>query len=281
MARRAARRRRRLPGQPPGRRDHGAVRLLRRHRRARLGATATTCGRHDRGLEPDQLDPGRRALLGVLARSAAAAWARPAAATRTGSRPRPCRASATRPPGCSPRNRSPEAILAGDPRRPHDGVAHPAEPGRRAVAARGGRATATAASSRSSATRCRPGRRCGCARPGAPAAGLVKVRANGATIVDEVPLGPDGELRFRAPDERGWVRADLMLAPGATQGAPGCEPNGGAITHLRLRLPDGRRSRSPIYLSALASRAVADARASPLRDRRPRRHADAQPAGAA
>jgi predicted metal-dependent phosphoesterase TrpH len=65
---------------------------------------------------------------------------------------------------------------------------------------------------------------------GQPAAGLVKVRANGATIVDEVPLGPDGELRFRAPAEKGWVRADLLLAPGASQGAPGCEPNGQFIS---------------------------------------------------
>jgi hypothetical protein len=65
---------------------------------------------------------------------------------------------------------------------------------------------------------------------GLPATGLVKVRANGATLVDEVPLGPDGELRFRAPEQRGWVRADLQLAPGESQGAPGCEPNGGAIT---------------------------------------------------
>jgi predicted metal-dependent phosphoesterase TrpH len=65
---------------------------------------------------------------------------------------------------------------------------------------------------------------------GLPGAGLVKVRANGATIVDEEPLGPGGELRFRAPAAAGWVRADLMTAPGASGGAPGCDPNGQAIS---------------------------------------------------
>ena len=65
---------------------------------------------------------------------------------------------------------------------------------------------------------------------GLPGSGLVKVRANGSTLVDEVPLGPGGELRFRAPDQGGWVRADLLLAPSASQGAPGCEPNGQFIS---------------------------------------------------
>jgi hypothetical protein len=65
---------------------------------------------------------------------------------------------------------------------------------------------------------------------GLPGGGLVKVRANGSTLVDEVPLGPGGELRFRAPDQGGWVRADLLLAPSASQGAPGCDPNGQFIS---------------------------------------------------
>ena len=76
----------------------------------------------------------------------------------------------------------------------------------------------------------------------------MKVRANGATIVDEVPLGPDGELRFRAPDANGWVRADLMLAPGATQDAPGCEPNGEAISTCAYDYLMAAIT-SPIYLT--------------------------------
>jgi hypothetical protein len=82
---------------------------------------------------------------------------------------------------------------------------------------------------------------------GQPAAGLVKVRANGATLVDEVPLGPDGELRFRAPDEDGWVRATLHLAPGESQGAPGCEPNGAPITTCAYDYALAGLT-SPIYL---------------------------------
>jgi predicted metal-dependent phosphoesterase TrpH len=64
---------------------------------------------------------------------------------------------------------------------------------------------------------------------GLPGAGLVKVRANGQTIVDTA-LSPAGELRFRAPYEKGWVRADLLLAPSDTRSAPGCEPNGQFIS---------------------------------------------------
>jgi hypothetical protein len=65
---------------------------------------------------------------------------------------------------------------------------------------------------------------------GLPATGLVKVRANGGTLLDATPLEPGGELRFRAPSAPGWVRADLMLAPSDTTGAPGCEPNGAFIS---------------------------------------------------
>jgi hypothetical protein len=58
----------------------------------------------------------------------------------------------------------------------------------------------------------------------------VKVRANDQTLVDEVPLSPAGELRFRAPAAPGWVRADLLSAPSDTKDAPGCEPNGEFIS---------------------------------------------------
>jgi hypothetical protein len=65
---------------------------------------------------------------------------------------------------------------------------------------------------------------------GLPGTGLVKVRANGATLVDQEPLPPGGELRFRAPEAGGWVRADLLLAPSDVQSAPACEPNGQFIS---------------------------------------------------
>jgi hypothetical protein len=76
----------------------------------------------------------------------------------------------------------------------------------------------------------RPGTQMRVRASGLPGTGLVKVRANGATLVDEMPLGPDGELRFLAPGAEGWVRADLLLAPSASQGAPGCDPNGQFIS---------------------------------------------------
>ena len=83
---------------------------------------------------------------------------------------------------------------------------------------------------------------------GLPGTGLVKVRANGATLVDQVPLQPGGELRFRAPDSPGWVRADLLLAPSDVQAAPGCEPNGQVISTCAADyLVAGITS--PIYLS--------------------------------
>jgi hypothetical protein len=65
---------------------------------------------------------------------------------------------------------------------------------------------------------------------GLPGTGLVKVRANGETLVDEAPLAPGGELRFKAPATPGWVRADLLLAPGEAQSLPACEPNGQPIS---------------------------------------------------
>ena len=225
-----------------------AVRLLRRHRRARLGATATTCARHDRGLEPDQLDPVRRDLLGVLAR--------PRRPHRRDRRQRLALALDRGRPGRrqpddvgvrarpQPRTAILEAIRAG--RTTISRI--PPAPGRRAAPARGRRATATAASSRSWATRCRRARRCACARPACPAAGLVKVRANGATLVDEVPLGPGGELRFRAPDA-GRLGARRPAArperqPGRARAA---SPTASSSRPARPTI-SWRGSRSPIYL---------------------------------
>jgi hypothetical protein len=47
------------------------------------------------------------------------------------------------------------------------------------------------------------------------ATGLVRIRANSTTIVDDQPLTPGGEVRFTAPASEGWVRASLrqVVAP--------------------------------------------------------------------
>jgi hypothetical protein len=84
---------------------------------------------------------------------------------------------------------------------------------------------------------------------GLPGGGLVTVRANGQAVLDQVPLAPGGELRFRAPDTQGWVRADLLLAPSDTKDAPGCEPNGEFISTCAYDYLVAGIS-SPIYLSA-------------------------------
>ncbi|MGH2978864.1 MAG: CehA/McbA family metallohydrolase [Solirubrobacterales bacterium] len=93
----------------------------------------------------------------------------------------------------------------------------------------------------------RPGSQMRVRASGLPAAGLVKVRANGAPLVDEALLGPGGELRFRAPEQGGWVRANLLLAPSESQGAPGCDPNGAPITTCAYDYLTAAVT-SPIYL---------------------------------
>jgi hypothetical protein len=55
------------------------------------------------------------------------------------------------------------------------------------------------------------------------ASGLVTVRANGHTLVDEQPLQPGSEIDFRAPNQPGWVRATLMAAPSSSSSAPTCQ----------------------------------------------------------
>jgi hypothetical protein len=85
---------------------------------------------------------------------------------------------------------------------------------------------------------------------GAPGAGLVTVRATGnQTLVDEQPLAPGGQIRFKAPQTSGWVRADLLLAPSdPTQTAPGCDPNGAFISTCAYDYLVAGIS-SPIYVS--------------------------------
>jgi hypothetical protein len=55
--------------------------------------------------------------------------------------------------------------------------------------------------------------------------GLVQVRANGKTILENAPLAPGGEVRLTAPDEPGWVRASLLLPDGKAERAPHCPPD--------------------------------------------------------
>lgn len=55
------------------------------------------------------------------------------------------------------------------------------------------------------------------------AAGLVTVRANGQTIIDQAPLRPGGQVDFGAPAHHGWVRATLMAAPSTSSSAPSCQ----------------------------------------------------------
>src|SRR5439155_26795072 len=59
---------------------------------------------------------------------------------------------------------------------------------------------------------------------GAPGRGLVRVRANGKTVIDGADLGPGGEVRFSAPAAQGWVRATLYLQDGTDAADPACGP---------------------------------------------------------
>jgi len=59
---------------------------------------------------------------------------------------------------------------------------------------------------------------------GRPFAGLVEVRANGATIVADELLAPGGEIRFTAPDAAGWVRATLWEPEGLEARVAACDP---------------------------------------------------------
>ena len=98
----AARRRRRVPDQPPRGRHRPSPSTT-------APTPACSTGRYGYDVRPDTievLEPDQRRSssprpTGSAGSSAATTSARPAAATRTGSRPPPCRASATRRPGCS------------------------------------------------------------------------------------------------------------------------------------------------------------------------------------
>jgi histidinol phosphatase-like PHP family hydrolase len=55
-------------------------------------------------------------------------------------------------------------------------------------------------------------------------AGLVRVRANDETIVDNEPIGPGGSITFPAPDEPGWVHATLLGPDATEQRKEHCDP---------------------------------------------------------
>jgi hypothetical protein len=58
--------------------------------------------------------------------------------------------------------------------------------------------------------------------------GLVRVRANGRVLVDDVPLPPGGKVRFRAPARSGWAYALLHRGDQATRATdPSCQPGFG------------------------------------------------------
>jgi hypothetical protein len=58
---------------------------------------------------------------------------------------------------------------------------------------------------------------------GGAAGGLLRVRANDATLLDDAQLTPGGAVSFDAPDAEGWIRAELRFLPADAEDAAGCE----------------------------------------------------------
>jgi hypothetical protein len=92
---------------------------------------------------------------------------------------------------------------------------------------------------------------------GLPGGGFVQVRANrpqpdskdpGRTLIDNAPLTPGGEVRFKAPDNTGWVRATLFL-PEAKAERSACEPAFGSQTSYCRNSILITALTSPIYLA--------------------------------
>ena len=81
----------------------------------------------------------------------------------------------------------------------------------------------------------------------ADGAGIVQVRANGETLLEQA-VTPGAVVEFDAPAEAGWVRASRLLpAAEAAKQAPGCEPNGLPVSTCAYdQLVAGLTS--PIYL---------------------------------
>jgi predicted metal-dependent phosphoesterase TrpH len=84
---------------------------------------------------------------------------------------------------------------------------------------------------------------------GLPGVGLVEVRANSQTIVDNQLLLPGGEIEFNAPSATGWVRATLHGPDLRDERAATCDPLVGTqTTYCRDALVELALT-SPIYLS--------------------------------
>ena len=231
MADGAARRRRRLPDQP----SRG------RHRASRSTPAPTpACSTgsygydvqpgHDRGVEPDQLDPASPRPTGSAGSTAARTSARPAAATRTGSRPSRCRASATRPRGCSRAT----ARRAGDrSRRSAQGRTivsrMPPRAGRRAAPARGRRRRRRHLRVERRATRSRRAARMRVRRRRPPERARARARQR-RDAAGRRPLTPGGAVEFDAPRRE-------RLGPGIAAARPRPRPRSSA----RAASPTARR----------------------------------------
>jgi hypothetical protein len=90
------------------------------------------------------------------------------------------------------------------------------------------------------------------------APGLVRVRANGRTIVDGERLPPGGAVRFRAPGDGGWVYALLYLSESTRALDPGCVPAGQSIDTCSADLAIAGMT-SPVWTAAPRSPVLAPA----------------------
>ena len=78
-------------------------------------------------------------------------------------------------------------------------------------------------------------------------AGLVRVRANGATLLDGALLLGGSEVRFVAPATSGWVYAELMQPQATAALDPSCQPTGQSLDTCTADLAITGIT-SPIYL---------------------------------
>jgi hypothetical protein len=67
---------------------------------------------------------------------------------------------------------------------------------------------------------------------GTPGAGLVQVRANGATLLKDAPLVPGGTVDFTSPAKAGWVRATLYAPDGQDARRTACDGAVGSHTTM-------------------------------------------------
>ena len=93
----------------------------------------------------------------------------------------------------------------------------------------------------------RPGTKMRVRAEGSETAGLVRVRANGKTLLGDAPVAPGGTVAFSAPPESGWVRATLFLPQSSSQVDPFCRPNESPIDVCSADLAIAAMT-SPIYL---------------------------------